>query len=165
MERTEPRSARHHGLCGPMGMVRVAPPIPVLVALAGAISVVLILHVATQVTTYRRVVDDELRYQAVLRRQDDSLKGSVQVAPPCVVFGPGSVELSFMSHCRPVLDTSVPALSDARVQDALAAGEQVVVIERTPPGGPPAVTGWRQVRLGSRGRTWAYVADPLQPKP
>ena len=132
---------------------------------AVVISIALLLHVAGQVMTYRRVADHELRLQTVLLRQDMILEGSLRVASPCVVFGPGSVELSFISHCRPVLDTSVPSLTDDRVQAALASGEQVVVIERSPLGGPPSVSGWRQARLGPTGGTWAYVADPPLGRP
>jgi len=132
--------------------------------LAVVISIVLIMHVAGQARTYRRVVDHELRLQAVLQRQDMILEDQLGVQAPCVVFGPGSVELSFISHCRPVLDTSVSSPADARVQEALASGEQVVLIGRAPSGGLPLDSGWRWAPLGSTGQKWAYVAEGHAPR-
>jgi hypothetical protein len=128
-------------------------------AMAVVIAIGLVLHVGAQAMTYQRVVKNQLQFQRILLEEEKTLEGKLGVSSPCVIFGPGSVQLSFVTHCRPLLDQSVPALSDARVQDALASGEQVVVIEQAPTGGLPPVDGWRAAQLKSSGQTWAYVSE------
>lgn len=83
---------------------------------------------------------------------------SAGVARPCAVFQSSALTVAFEAGCRPIPTRGRPDLQDAKVQEALADGERVVLILPAPPTSMPA--GWTSTLASSRPARWVVVSPP-----
>jgi hypothetical protein len=131
-------------------------------AVIGAVLVLLLLvHVAVQQDLLEpahaslvRTADNHVRMAEFLRDEHG-------VGPPCLLWGEGVVQQSYLLKCRSVVrNGQAPAEDDRHIADALASGDTVVLRVRTDAELPESMAGWRRVELPGTNRIVVYLAPP-----
>jgi hypothetical protein len=81
------------------------------------------------------------------------------VEQPCLIWGEGAVQLSYLLKCRSFLGPTrpAPATGDPEIAAALARGDDVVVRIRADASMPESMSDWRRVELPRNERYVAYL--------
>lgn len=90
----------------------------------------------------------------------DFLREEQGVRPPCLVWGAGSVPLSYPLKCRSqrAPNGNAPREGDPAIAAALARGDTVLVRVRADEEPPPSMAGWRRIELPGNGRYVGYLS-------
>jgi hypothetical protein len=92
------------------------------------VSVALISHVVVQQATLKRALDYNLPTMQKFADRAQILRNTAGVHRPCLLYGPGAIQLSYLTGCAAHYTTAVPNTGDSVISAALADGDRVVVL-------------------------------------
>ena len=118
----------------------------------------LISHVVVQQATLERALDYNLPIMQRFADRAQILRNAVGVHRPCLLYGPGAIQLSYLTGCAAHYKTAVPGSGDSVISAALADGDRVVVLHaRANTELPAPYSGWERVEVRSE-RLYAAVS-------
>lgn len=137
------------------GLGRRAVRVGVTTTLVAALA----LHAAGQQAALGPVSDRLERVSAAFAKLGDYLRDEQGVQAPCLVWGEGAIQLSYLLKCRSVWEQGggPPAEDDAAITAAMARGDDIVVRIRADAEPPALLAGWRRVALPGSGTYVAYL--------
>jgi hypothetical protein len=90
-------------------------------------------------------------------QQADFVRDELGVGAPCLYWGLGAIQQSYLVKCRSVVQQGrAPAPDDDVIAAALQRGDDVVVVTHRSAVPPDFMAGWRRVELPG-GRAIAYL--------
>lgn len=126
-----------------------------------AVSVALISHVVVQQATLERALDYNLPIMQKFADRAQILRNAVGVHRPCLLYGPGAIQLSYLTGCAAHYTTAVPSTGDGLISTALADGDRVVVLlARANTELPAPYSGWERVEVRSERVTLRAAVSP-----
>ncbi|WP_283135467.1 hypothetical protein [Rhizohabitans arisaemae] len=123
------------------------------------IALVLAVHSYAQSLSFDRTLTRHVNNTLVQRTSADFLRDELGVAPRCALFGPGAIELAYLTGCRSAWTPTNPTVNEPRIRAARAAGERVVLLVRAVDRVPSEIPRWRLAKLPGKRDTYAYIID------
>jgi hypothetical protein len=122
------------------------------------VSVALISHVVVQQATLKRALDYNLPTMQKFADRAQILRNRAGVHRPCLLYGPGAIQLSYLTGCAAHYTMAVPNTGDSVISAALADGDRVVVLLAGANTALPApYARWQRVEARSK-RVTLYAA-------
>jgi hypothetical protein len=136
-------------------------PFPARWAVVIAVGAALISHVIVQQATLERALHYNLPTMQKYADRAQILRSAADVHQPCLLYGPGAIQLSYLTGCAAHYATAAPSSGDGVISAALANGNRVVVLLTGRNAALPApYSGWQRVEVRSKRVTLHAAVSP-----
>jgi hypothetical protein len=120
-------------------------------AVITVVSAALISHVVVQQAMFNRVLAYNLPTMQRFADRAQILRDGAGIQRPCLLYGPGAIQLSYLTGCAAHYTTAPPRTGDRVISEALASGTRVVVLLANANMALPApYSGWERVEVRSK---------------
>jgi hypothetical protein len=117
----------------------------------GSAVAALISHVVVQQAMFNRVLAYNLPTMQRFADRAQILRDGAGIHRPCLLYGPGAIQLSYLTGCAAHYTTAAPRTGDRVISEALANGNRVVVLlGNANTALPTPYSGWERVEVRSK---------------